>query len=135
MKILTVVLVLSCTSCTRTDFFSTPVFKDISTFQVNTASIIGMRLIDRSRSAALKLFSLLNLCFPLLQPSWTKQTNLLVSESGKIKEKKMTQACYEVKQKISETSSHQELWILVLVLISHGTVTVGKQPRELLQPF
>ena len=62
-----------------------------------------MRLIGRSRSVALKFFSLMNLGFPLSQPSWTKQTNLLVSESEKIKEKNMTQACCEVKQKVSET--------------------------------
>ena len=87
----------------RTHFFSTPVFKDKSAFQINTISVVGMRSIGRGRSAALKLFLLMNLVFPLSQPSSTKQTNLLVSESGKIKQKNIAQACYEVKQKISET--------------------------------
>ena len=49
------------------------------------------------------LFSLMNLSFPLSQPSWTKQTHLLVSESEENKEKDITQVCYKVKQKISET--------------------------------
>ena len=71
----------------RTDFFSTPMFREKCSFQINTASVVGMRSIGRSRSAASKLFSLMNLGFPLSQPSWTKQTNLLVSESEKIKEK------------------------------------------------
>lgn len=45
---------------------------------------------------------MLNFDFLILsQPSWTKK-KLLVSESEKIKEKNMAQACYEVKQKISE---------------------------------
>ena len=45
----------------------------------------------------------MNLSFPLSQPSWTKQTHLLVSESEENKEKDITQLCYKVKQKISET--------------------------------
>ena len=49
------------------------------------------------------LFSLMNLSFPLSQPSWTKQTHLLVSKSEENKEKDITQVCYKVKQKISET--------------------------------
>ena len=87
----------------RTEFFSTQIFKDKSTFQINAASsTVGMRLIGRSRSSALKLLSMLNFDFLILsQPSWTKK-KLLVSESEKIKEKNMAQACYEVKQKISE---------------------------------
>ena len=87
----------------RTEFFSTQIFKDKSTFQINAASsTVGMRSIGRSRSSALKLLSMLNFDFLILsQPSWTKK-KLLVSESEKIKEKNMAQACYEVKQKISE---------------------------------
>lgn len=65
----------------RTELFSTPIFKNKSAFQTNTASVVGIRSIGRSRSAALKLFSLMNLGFPLSQPSWTKQTNLLVCET------------------------------------------------------
>ena len=53
----------------RTDFFSTPMFREKCSFQINTASVVGMRSIGRSRSAASKLFSLMNLGFPLSKPS------------------------------------------------------------------
>ena len=120
----------------RSEFFSTPMFADKSAFQINTPSVIGMRSIGRRRSAALKLFSLMNLGFPLSQPSRTKQTSLLVSEAEKIKEKIWPRHAMKLNKRYQKhnISFHQELWTLGLVLIAHGTM-VSKQQRELLQPL
>ena len=58
MKIFTMALVQNCTSCVQMknaqielNFSSTPMFKDCA-FQINTASVVGMRSIGRSQSAA-----------------------------------------------------------------------------------
>ena len=105
----------------RNHFFSTPMFKDKSAFQINTVSVVGMRSIGRGRSAALKLFLLMNLVFPLHNPHrQNKQIYLLVNR-GKLNKKILPKHVMKLNKRYQKhiISFHQKLWILELAFIAH----------------
>ena len=78
-------LKFTCTSskCTRQDesFFTTENFAGKSSYKINIASNLAMRVIGKGRSAVLKLFSVLNLGFPVVKETWSGYTKTILEKS------------------------------------------------------
>ena len=87
-------------------FDSTPKFENGRIYQINTASVLGLRIIGRGRTAASKLFSVLNIGAPLSQPSWSKHTDFLTKKTSETVERNMQLATSEVKEILTK---HHEL--------------------------
>ena len=85
-------------ACSRinTGFFNTPKFPGKCSYKINMLSNLTMRVIGRGRSAALKLFSILNIRNPVGKQAWSQYTNLLLSKVQKVSEKNMKQAADEL---------------------------------------
>jgi len=66
-------------------------------YDVNRASVLGLRSIGRGASAAKKLFSIMNISKPISAKSWTSQTSSIEESAASILEEEMTQAAWESK--------------------------------------
>ena len=88
----------------ETSFLTTKKFDEKKSFQINTLSALAMRSIGRGRTAALKLFSVLNLGKPVSKATWAKTTGNLLSVTNAVVEKNMKNAANEIRMKNTEQS-------------------------------
>ena len=90
------------THSVNTGFPSTTKSQICQVYSINTATVLALRSIGRGRTAALKLFSILNIGAPVSQPAWTKHTAYLTTETAVLVENNMKQATVELKEMLSK---------------------------------
>ena len=89
------------THSVNTGFPSTTKSQTRQVYSINTAAVLALRSIGRGRTAALKLFSILNIGAPVSQPAWTKHTAYLTTETAVLVENNMKQATVDLKEMLS----------------------------------
>lgn len=92
-------LVFVCSkNCSKNNngFFNTKRDSGKTAYEINKATCIAMRAIGKGRSAAMKLFSIMDLGKPVSNKTWTRQTTDLTNQIRIVAERNMKLAAEEV---------------------------------------
>ena len=97
----------TCSNNTRNGFYSTEKTDGKNQYQINNLVVLGMRAIGKGRSAAQKLFSIINLGSVVSKPTWAKTSATLCENTHQVADRNMKHAGSEVR-KILNTTDDQE---------------------------
>ena len=89
-----------CSSNYHTGFNTSKTANSSKTAIINKMACLGLRSIGRGYSAALKLFSIMNIGKPVNQRIWSKYTNELLEKVEKVGKFNMTMASAEVRSQL-----------------------------------